>query len=59
MFSTGIHATRLIKLLEEAIKKYGDLPVYAGGTDYPEGVTGVVYNKTGNSYEPVNTFSIG
>jgi hypothetical protein len=60
MFSRGLKATDLIKLLEEAVEKHGDLEVYAGGGDYPEGVNGVSYitPKTADGYRPENSLFI-
>jgi hypothetical protein len=57
-FPDGMRASELIKLLEKKIKEHGDCKVYSGGTDYPEGVEGVRYEKKGNAYVPKNSFYI-
>lgn len=59
MYPSGIKASELIKILQKNIEKYGDLECYSGGTDYPEGVSGVGRETTGNGYIPKNTFVIG
>lgn len=53
---SGIKASELIKLLEKMIEKHGDREVYSGGTDYPEGVENVYYEKKGNAYVPKGSF---
>ncbi len=58
MFSHGIKASELIKLLQQQIQSHGDLEVIAGGTDYPEGVKGIRYEAKGNAYTPKNSFKI-
>jgi hypothetical protein len=58
--SSGIKASELVAHLQQLIKEHGDLQVYAGGGDYPEGVTGVAFvtPKRGDSYVPGNTFKV-
>lgn len=58
MFEHGIKASELIKKLEEMIKAHGDREVYSGGTDYPEGVAGVYFNKESQPYYPERSFII-
>jgi hypothetical protein len=58
VFKPGMKATELIKALEEMIAKHGDLRVYSGGGDYPEGVHGVYYRKDGDAYIPNNSFIV-
>lgn len=58
MIRGGIKASELIKVLERLIEKHGDLQVFSGGTDYPEGVESVWYKERGNSYIPSNSFFI-
>ena len=58
MISSGIKASELIEKLQKLIEKHGDKEVYAGGTDYPDGVTGVSYNSTERPYHPAKTFTI-
>ena len=58
MFSHGIKASELIILLKKQIQLHGDLEVYSGGGDYPEGVDRVIYEAIGNSYVPKNSFRI-
>ena len=54
----GITASQLIFILQQQIKLHGDCEVTSGGTDYPEGVQGVWYEKRGDSYTPPNSFVI-
>lgn len=58
MYGTGKRISEVIKMLQKAQDKYGDIPVYSGGTDYPEGVEGVHYERTGNAYVPANSLEI-
>lgn len=57
----GIKASELIKQLQEMIDKHGDCVCISGGTDYPEGVSGVRYitKDKADGYIPANTFRIG
>ena len=61
MFSQAIKASELIEQLKALIAKHGDLGVYAGGGDYPEGVSGAWYVEPlkGDSYTPGNSFKVG
>lgn len=56
----GIKASELIKVLQKSIKEHGDLPVSAGGGDYPDGVQkdSVRYVEKGDGYVPSNSFHI-
>ena len=56
----GIRASELIKKLEAAIQEHGDCEVFAGGGDYPEGVSGVYYvpKGQGDGYIPDNSFKV-
>lgn len=58
MLQSGIKASELIKQLEKQIKLHGDCEVFAGGGDYPEGVSGVSFKLTGDSYHPDRCFRI-
>ena len=58
MRSIGMKASELIKTLENAIATHGDLEVFSGGQDYPEGVRGVSYERKGTSYVPKNSFYV-
>ena len=58
MFSHGIKASELIKLLQQQIQLHGDLEVIAGGGDYPEGIKSVQYEAKGDAYTPKNSFKI-
>jgi len=58
MMSEGIRASELIKQLKQLIKQHGDKEVFAGGEDYPNGVRGVVFEQTGDSYTPSDSFRI-
>lgn len=55
---TGLKASELIKKLEDIIRFRGDFACYAGGTDYPEGITVVRYNEQGDGYIPSNCIEI-
>lgn len=58
MFMHGIKASALIQILKDKIAQHGDLEVYSGGGDYPEGVQDVAYEARGNAYVPKNSFHI-
>jgi len=59
MWASGIKASELIKKLQEAVDKYGDKEVYAGGGDYPEGVEGVYYQaRKDDPYVPQDSLII-
>lgn len=60
MMSRGILASELIAALQELIRQHGDKQVYSGGTDYPEGVTGVSYTPKGkgDGYTPSDSFKV-
>lgn len=58
MVNTGIKATKLIVKLQEMVKMYGDKEVFAGGTDYPEGVKSVYIKLNGDGYIPKGAFEI-
>jgi len=59
MFSHGIKASELIKLLQTQIALHGDCECFAGGGDYPEGIRGIRYVSKAETYNPANTFDIG
>lgn len=56
--SGAITASELIARLQEVIKKHGDLIVFSGGQDYPEGVHGVSYCSEGDAYVLPNSFVV-
>jgi hypothetical protein len=58
VFMSGIKASQLIVLLQKQIDIHGDCEVYAGGGDYPQGVSSVVYDPKGNAYSKPNSFNI-
>lgn len=54
-----IKASELIKKLKEMLDKHGDREVIIGGTDYPEGCSGVILQKDDNNpYVPKGSFKI-
>jgi hypothetical protein len=60
MLGYGMQASELIKRLQELIEQHGDREVFAGGTDYPEGVIGVYCVNTDNDpYVRKGSFKIG
>lgn len=58
MYGTGKRISEVIQMLQEAKNRYGDIPVYSGGSDYPEGVQSVHWERTGNAYVPANSLEI-
>ena len=58
MMGSGIKASTLIAKLRQAIKEHGYREVWAGGTDYPEGVAHVAFQAKGDSYRPEKCFVI-
>lgn len=59
MYSQGrVKASELIALLQKKIEQHGDQYVFSGGEDYPGPVTGVGFERIGNSYVPQGTFRI-
>lgn len=60
MIGSGIKASKLIKILQDLMNKHGDRPCYAGGGDYPEGVSSVAYRPShkGDGYVPGDSFEV-
>lgn len=58
MIPSGKKASELIKDLQKMIESHGDREVYSGGTDYPEGVSGVSVRERGDGYIPKGAFVI-
>lgn len=59
MFSTGILASELIKVLQAKINNYGDRPCYVEGEYELEAVTGVEYiPKEKVAYQLMDCFKI-
>lgn len=60
MTRSGIRASELIAKLKDMMKKHGDQQCFAGGTDYPAGVVGVVYRPQhkGDGYIPGDSFEV-
>lgn len=50
-------ASELQAALQRMIDAYGDQEVYAGGTDYPEEVSGVALTRE-NAYTPGDKFEV-
>jgi hypothetical protein len=60
MRSTGMPISQLIALLQAEQAQHGDVEVFAGGEDYPGGVSGVGFVPAGrgNGYVPENSVKI-
>lgn len=60
MISSGMLISELIAELEKLQKRYGDLEVFSGGGDYPDGVNGAAYvpKSKGDGYIPGNCVKI-
>lgn len=59
MRQIGIKASELIKKLQEQIDRHGDREVIVGGGDYPEGCSGVIFQRDDNNpYVPKGTFKV-
>lgn len=60
MFPSGMKISELIELLKQMKAQHGDVQVFAGGGDYPDGVRGVYYVPfgKGNGYVPENSVKV-
>lgn len=58
MMSSGIKISELIAELQAMKALHGDVQVFAGGEDYPGGVSGVSYVQKGNGYVRSNSVTI-
>lgn len=55
----GKKASELIEDLRRMIEKHGDLEVFVGGGDYPDGYQSIQHIEEGDGYRASNSFSIG
>jgi len=53
---SGMKASEVIAELQKLIDEHGDKECFSGGSDYPEGIVCVHYQKYEDAYIPAGSF---